>query len=139
MNALQEDYGSDNFSVLAVPSNQFGMQEPGKRGEILRGIKYVRPGNNFEPAFPVLQKVEVNGEHAHPLFTFLRSRCPSPNPAFHKKDALFYSPQNSDDIRWNFEKFLIDQRGIPVKRYEPSFEPDDIAEDIEHLIVTGGH
>ncbi|CAN7993806.1 unnamed protein product, partial [Ixodes hexagonus] len=111
-------------------------QEPGTGQEILNGVRYVRPGNNFVPNFPMFQKIEVNGEKQHPLYTFLKSRCPSPNPAFHKKDYLFYSPQYSADIRWNFEKFLVDRHGNPVKRYEPSFEPNSIAYDIERLIRT---
>ncbi|KAM7304126.1 hypothetical protein ISCGN_014026 [Ixodes scapularis] len=100
----------------------------------LEGIKYVRPGNNFIPEFPIFQKIEVNGENQHPFYTFLKSHCPSPNPAFNAKERLFYSPQHNNDIRWNFEKILINRRGIPVKRYEPRFMPEDIAGDIERLL-----
>ncbi|CAN7949832.1 unnamed protein product [Ixodes pacificus] len=53
------------------------MQEPGNRQEILNGIRYVRPGGNFRPEFPIFQKIEVNGEKQHPFYTFLKvgSRC----------------------------------------------------------------
>lgn len=109
------------------------MQEPGSKQEILEGVRYVRPGNNFVPNFPLFQKIEVNGETQHPLYAFLKSRCPSPEPSFSKKDLLFYSPQHNNDVRWNFEKFLLDRRGIPVKRYQPAFAPQDMRSDIDQL------
>lgn len=109
------------------------MQEPGSKQEILEGVRYVRPGNNFVPNFPLFQKIDVNGETQHPLYRFLKSRCPSPESSFHPKDSLFYSPQHSNDVRWNFEKFLLDRRGVPVKRYGPSFEPPGLYDDIDSL------
>ncbi|KAL3205205.1 hypothetical protein MRX96_011109 [Rhipicephalus microplus] len=95
-------------------------QEPGGSGEeILAGIRYVRPGNDYVPNFRLVQKLDVNGETQHPLFEFLKSRCPSPVSKFRSKDNLFYSPQDSADIRWNFEKFLVGRDGTPLRRYEP--------------------
>ncbi|EEC12074.1 glutathione peroxidase, putative [Ixodes scapularis] len=119
--------------MLRDATSPLRRQEPGTRQEILNGIKYVRPGNNYVPNFPMFQKIEVNGENQHPLYTFLKGRCTSPNPVFSPKDKLFYSPQNNNDIRWNFEKFLVDRRGVPVKRYEPRYSPDEVARDIEVL------
>lgn len=72
MNAPIMKYGVSNFQIIAFPCNQFGGQEPGHNDELLPGLKYVRPGNCFEPMFPVMAKVDVNGENEHPLFTFLK-------------------------------------------------------------------
>lgn len=97
----------------------------------------MRPGGNFVPAFPLVQKLEVNGETQHPFFAFLKGRCPSPVTSFRSKDRLFYSPQDNNDIRWNFEKFLVDREGTPVRRYEPGFKPLDMADDIDSLTLRG--
>ena len=60
------------FSVLEFPCNQFGYQEPGTNQEILNGLKYVRPGNGFQPNFPFFEKVEVNGDKEDRIYTFLK-------------------------------------------------------------------
>ncbi|KAL1414748.1 hypothetical protein MTO96_007219 [Rhipicephalus appendiculatus] len=127
-----------NFTIIGFPCNQFGKQEPGGTGEeILNGIRYVRPGNNYVPNFRLVQKLDVNGETQHPLFTFLKSRCPSPVSTFSAKDSLFYSPQDNADLRWNFEKFLISRDGTPLRRYNPHFLPSDMADDIDALTREG--
>ncbi|XP_072144688.1 glutathione peroxidase-like [Dermacentor andersoni] len=118
-------------------------EEPGKNSEILNGIRYVRPGNNFTPNFPLMEKVAVNGITEHPLFTFLKpsigdvfgSRCPSPVSGFQPKEMLFYAPQDSSDIRWNFEKFLIGRNGTPLRQYESDFLPLSMALDIAEVIA----
>ena len=75
LNAPIDEY-SPHFQVLAFPCNQFGRQEPGENSEILRGIRYVRPGRDFKPNFPIFAKTEVNGQNEHPLYTFLKvQRC----------------------------------------------------------------
>lgn len=61
------------FSVLAFPCNQFMYQEPGANSkEILNGLKCVRPGNGFQPNFPLFQKIKVNGKNEDPIYTFLK-------------------------------------------------------------------
>jgi glutathione peroxidase len=133
MNALQESY--KGFVLLAFPCNQFGLQEPGANGsEIMNALKYIRPGGGFEPNFPMFEKIEVNGENEHPLYTYLKTFCPSPMKVFAPPHRVFYKPQFSSDIRWNFEKFLIDKRGKPVTRYTEMFHPDEIRQDIQHLL-----
>lgn len=113
------------------------MQEPGGDGEeIWNGIKYVRPGNGFTPNFPIFKKIDVNGEKEHPLYIYLKKFCPPTRDAFAPQEKLFYTPLNSRDIRWNFEKFLINRHGKPVTRYDPSMQPQVIARDIEHLLTT---
>lgn len=103
----------------------------------MNGIRYVRPGNDFQPNFPLFQKMDVNGDTEHPLYVLLKGRCPSPVSKFHARDRLFYTPQDNKDIRWNFEKILIGRDGTPLRRYEPSFLPANITADIEALINTG--
>ncbi|XP_046392245.1 glutathione peroxidase-like [Ischnura elegans] len=132
VNALIENY--PGIAVLGIPSNQFGMQEPGSNAsEILNGIKHVRPGKGFEPNFPLTAKTEVNGAHEHPLYTYLKSQCPPTRESFSDPDRLFYKPMKNSDVRWNWEKFLIDKNGIPRVRYDPSTEPHMIQHDIIQL------
>lgn len=120
---------------MGVPCNQFGLQEPGNNGtEILHCLKYVRPGDGFEPNFELTEKIEVNGENEHPMFTYMRSLCPSPVDSFADVKRLFYSPLRNDDTRWNFEKILLDREGQPVARFSETYMPEDIASDIEILL-----
>lgn len=97
----------------------------------------MRPGHGFVPHFPLVSKLDVNGDTQHPFFAFLKSQCPSPATAFRPKEKLFYSPQDSDDIRWNFEKILVARNGTPLRRYEPDFAPNAIQDDIDVLTSEG--
>lgn len=112
---LQKKYGSDTFSVLAFPCNQFGGQEPGTNEEIVEFCSL-----NYSNTFPVFSKVDVNGNEAHPLFEFL---------AQEKKGLL-----GSEKIKWNFTKFLINKNGEPVARYAPSTTPEKIESDIAKIL-----
>jgi|TARA_B100000768_G_C11133377_1_gene312787 glutathione peroxidase len=112
---LQKKYGSDTFSVLAFPCNQFGGQEPGTNEEIVEFCSL-----NYSNTFPVFSKVDVNGDEAHPLFEFL---------AKEKKGLL-----GSEKIKWNFTKFLINKNGEPVARYAPSTTPEKIESDIAKIL-----
>ncbi|KAK8738685.1 hypothetical protein OTU49_004008 [Cherax quadricarinatus] len=133
MNVLQESF--NNFDVLAFPCNQFGQQEPGANGEeINNGITHVRPGKGFEPSFTMFKKIEVNGNKEHPLYTYLKTYCPSTRQNFADTNRLFYSPLRNSDVRWNWEKFLISKSGKPFIRYDPSTKPQDIRNDILFLL-----
>ncbi|KAL7985941.1 hypothetical protein Chor_011107 [Crotalus horridus] len=135
---LQRRFGSQGLTVLAFPSNQFGHQENATNDEILNSLKYVRPGNGYEPNFPVFEKCEVNGENAHPLFKLLKESLPTPHddPVSLMTDPKFiiWSPVCRSDIAWNFEKFLIGRDGVPFKRYSRKFETIKIKDDIEKLL-----
>lgn len=134
LNALQSKY-SNGLVILAFPCNQFGLQEPGSNAsEILNGVEYVRPGNGFKPNFQMFKKIDVNGDKEHPLFTYLKLHCPATRDGFSGKHLLFYEPFKNWDVRWNWEKFLIDRSGRPVMRYDASTEPSAISNDIENLI-----
>ena len=109
---LQKRYAAQGFAVLGFPCNQFGAQEPAREKEIAEFCT-----TTFGVTFPMFAKVDVNGAAAHPLFTYLKSAASDKEP-----------------IKWNFTKFLVDQRGGVVKRYAPNIEPAAIAPDIEALL-----
>uniref|UniRef100_A0A673JP35 Glutathione peroxidase n=1 Tax=Sinocyclocheilus rhinocerous TaxID=307959 RepID=A0A673JP35_9TELE len=115
LNALQQELRDVGFNILGFPCNQFGMQEPGKNNEILSALKYVRPGNGFVPNFQLFEKVDVNGVNEHALFTFLKLYIDQMffgNPT----NRLFWEPLKINDIKWNFEKFLVGPDGRPSKQ-----------------------
>ncbi|MEV8316424.1 glutathione peroxidase [Streptomyces sp. NPDC059900] len=102
---LHEQYAERGFSVLGVPCNQFMGQEPGTSQEIAEFCSAT-----YGVTFPMTEKVDVNGEHRHPLYARLVG---TPDAEGH-----------TGDIRWNFEKILIDGSGSPVARFSPQTEPD---------------
>jgi len=79
-------------------------------------------------------KTEVNGENANPIYKFLTSRCPSVSGEFWAKHYLRYDPIHNNDIRWNFEKILVDGAGQPVARYEPELNPIELVPHIDELL-----
>jgi len=137
MNQLSEKY-SDKLVILAFPTNQFGHQENSSGQEILNALKYVRPGNGFEPKAIMFDKIEVNGENEHPLFKWLKKSLPAPsdNTEDLMADPKFFiwKPVKRTDISWNFEKFLISPDGAPVKRYSRNFLTSDIDGDIKSIV-----
>jgi glutathione peroxidase len=102
---LHKTYSDRGFSVLGVPCNQFGGQEPGTADEIQEFCS-----TTYGVTFPMTEKVDVNGPDRHPLFEALVA----------KPDAEGYS----GDIRWNFEKFLIGPDGEVRARFGPGTVPD---------------
>ena len=112
---LFQQYREQGFEVLAFPCNQFGGQEPGNPSEIAEFCKV-----NFGLTFPLMEKVDVNGDDASPLFDWMKAEKPG--------------LMGSKTIKWNFTKFLIDREGNVVKRYAPTDAPKSIAKDIEKLL-----
>ena len=115
---LEELYAAhkdDGFVVLGFPCNQFGGQEPGSEEEIGEFCQL-----NYGVTFPMFEKVDVNGDDAHPLFTWLKK----------EKSGLL-----GGKIKWNFTKFLIGRDGQVIKRYAPTVSPSSIAPDIEAALV----
>jgi len=102
---LQERYAARGFTVLGVPCNQFGGQEPGTAEEIAEFCSAT-----YGVSFPLTEKVEVNGDNRHPLYAHLADA----------PDADGYT----GDIRWNFEKFLVTPDGTVV-RFGPRVQPED--------------
>ena len=117
---LQERYGSGDFSVVGVPCNQFGAQEPGSSEEIATFCS-----TNYNVSFPLTEKVEVNGDGRHPLYQELTQ--------------VTDAEGHSGDIRGNFEKFLLDSDGRAVARFSPLVEPeaDEITSAIEKHLPAG--
>jgi glutathione peroxidase len=103
---LHETYAERGFTVVGVPCNQFGGQEPGSPEEIAQFCS-----TSYGVTFPLTEKIEVNGDGRHPLYDALV--------------PLTDEQGRSGDIAWNFEKFLIDADGEVVARFNPSVEPDD--------------
>lgn len=147
MNALTETFG-DSLVVLAFPCNQFGHQTNESDQELLSTLKHVRPGGGYEPKFPVFSKLAVNGQDEDALFTYLKAALPVPADdkgglgadhisANAHGQPFLWTPIRRTDITWNFEKFLINQDGVPVKRYSPKFATQDCAADIKALLEKG--
>lgn len=79
--------------------------------------------------------MDVNGHNEHPLYTYLKSYCPPVDEIFRTAGpGIYYSPYKNGDVRWNFEKFLINRRGRPVLRYHTDYHPDLIRQDIIDLL-----
>jgi len=137
MNQLCEKF-QDKLAVLAFPSNQFGHQENNSNEELLDILRHIRPGNNFRPLMDIFQKINVNGRNEDPLFTFLKETLPIPHDnqdhLMDNPSSIIWRPVKRSDISWNFEKFLVDPDGLPVKRYSKSFLTADIENDIEELL-----
>ncbi|TLD44984.1 MAG: Hydroperoxy fatty acid reductase gpx1 [Accumulibacter sp.] len=115
LEALYEHYRERGLVVLGFPCNQFGAQEPGDAEEIASFCQ-----KNYGVSFPMFARIEVNGDHAHPLYQYLKQAAP----------GLL----GSEAIKWNFTKFLVDRAGEVVQRYAPATAPDSIARDIEELL-----
>jgi glutathione peroxidase len=105
LEALHEEYAGRGFTVIGVPCNQFGGQEPGTSEEIAEFCSAT-----YGVTFPMTGKVEVNGPDAHPVYQRLTA-VPDASGA-------------AGDIQWNFEKFVIDGSGQVVGRFRPRTEPD---------------
>ena len=112
---LYQQFKDQGFEVLGFPCNRFGAQEPGNADEIAEFCKV-----NFGVTFPLMAKVDVNGDDASPLFDWMKSEA---------KGLM-----GSTSIKWNFTKFLIDREGNVVKRYGPQDTPASIAKDIAKLL-----
>lgn len=134
LNALKDKYAGQDFDILGVPSNNFGLQEPGANDELLNGIKYVRPGGGYVPNFNLTVKTDVNGLDEHELFTHLKDHCPGHSKTIAATSGMYWSPVSRDDLTWNFEKFLIDRQGFVHSRYAPSVEPARLEPIINELL-----
>ena len=115
LQALYEEEKENGLTILGFPCNQFGGQEPGSSNDIEQFCEL-----NYGVSFPMFAKVDVKGEHAHPLFTYLTEQAP----------GLL----GSKGIKWNFTKFLVNRQGEVVKRYAPQTAPKDIQKDIKGLL-----
>lgn len=112
---LHRDYAARGLTVIGFPCNQFGAQEPGDSEAIA-----VFCDTHYGVSFPLSEKVEVNGDGAHPLFGYLKHSAP----------GLL----GTTAIKWNFTKFLVDRDGRVVGRYAPTDAPETLRSAIERLL-----
>lgn len=103
LQALHEKYADKGLVVIGVPCNQFGGQEPGSETEIKKFCS-----TKYKVTFPMMSKVEVNGDGEDKLYTYLKSNS-----------------EKKDKIGWNFEKFIVGKDGKVVGRISPRTAPDD--------------
>ena len=100
LQAEYEKYKDQGFVILGFPCNQFGSQEPGTEEDIQKFCS-----SKYNVTFPMFSKIDVNGTGTSPVYVALKAKFPG-------------------DIKWNFEKFLINKKGEVVKRFAPTVKPD---------------
>ena len=115
LEALYQKYRDRGLAVLGFPCNQFGAQEPGSAEEIGSFCQ-----KNYGVTFPMFEKVDVNGDQAHPLYRWLKQSAPG--------------VLGTEGIKWNFTKFLVDRTGRVKARYASVTKPEELAKDIEPLL-----
>ena len=114
---LHKTYGERGLVVLGFPCNQFGSQDPGSNDEIASFCQL-----NFGVTFPMMEKIDVNGAQAHPLYQWLVREAPG--------------ILGTQAIKWNFTKFLVGKDGQVRKRYAPTDTPKSLAGDIEAALAA---
>lgn len=115
LEGLYDDLKERGLEILGFPCNQFGKQEPGGAEEIGAFCQ-----KNYGVSFTMFDKIDVNGDNAHPLYLFLKKEAPG--------------VLGSKGIKWNFTKFLVNKDGKVVKRYAPTDKPESIRKDVESLL-----
>ena len=117
LEALHKSYGARGLAVLGFPCNQFGAQDPGSDSEIASFCSL-----NYGVSFPMMSKIDVNGDGAAPLYQWLKSEAPG--------------ILGSKAIKWNFTKFLVGKDGTVIKRYAPQDKPEGLKADIEAALAA---
>ena len=134
LEALYEQYKDKGLVIVGFPCDQFGHQEPGTNEEIVEFCRL-----NYGVTFPLMEKIEVNGDNAHPIYKWLYSE--KPFAGFGDSETAQRMGQmlsrmdpeyeSNPDIKWNFTKFLVDRKGNVVDRFEPMVTPEELATYIE--------
>ncbi|XOV77905.1 MAG: glutathione peroxidase [Aestuariibacter sp.] len=117
LQSVYEKYQEQGFEVLGFPCDQFGHQEPGSDEEIQEFCTL-----NFNVKFPMFKKIDVNGDNADPLYSYLKTEAP----------GLL----GSKSIKWNFTKFLVGRDGNVIERYGSQTKPEKITGDIEKALAS---
>ena len=117
LEALWEKYRDRGLVVVGFPSNEFGGQDPGSNAEIASFCQL-----NFGVTFPMMGKISVKGDGAHPLWKWLTKQAP----------GLL----GSEAVKWNFTKFLVGKDGRVIKRYAPNDAPEALRKDIEAALAA---
>jgi len=114
---LHKSYARRGLAVMGFPCNQFGEQDPGNDSAIAEFCQV-----NYGVSFPLMGKIDMNGPTAHPLYKWLLSEAP----------GLL----GSKAIKWSFTKFLVGKNSQVIKRYAPTDQPADSAEDIKAALAA---
>ena len=114
---LHKSYSDKGLVVLGFPCNQFGAQDSGKNSAIAEFCQL-----NYGVSFPMMEKIEVNGNGAHPLYKWLTKEAPG--------------ILGTQAIKWNFTKFLVGKNGEVIKRYAPTDTPKSMTRDIESALAA---
>ena len=117
LEALYRKFKDQGFEVVAFPCNQFGAQEPGNAEEIATFCKLT-----YDVTFPLMAKVDVNGDDATPLYQWMKGEAPG--------------LMGSKSIKWNFTKFLVGKDGSVIRRYAPQDKPESLKDDIEKALAA---
>ena len=133
LEALYQQYKEQGLVIIGFPCDQFMHQEPGSDEEIAEFCRI-----NHGVTFPLMKKIEVNGENEHPLYTWLKAQAPTETYKGLKAKAthtmlkkLSNSAKKESDILWNFTKFLISRDGTVVKRFAPTTTPEELEKEVQ--------
>ena len=135
LEALYQKYKDQGLVIIGFPCDQFGHQEPGTDEQIEEFCRL-----NHGVTFPLMSKIEVNGDGAHPIYQWLKSQAGfagfnPEHPLTKILDDMFTKADpdyaSKPDIKWNFTKFLISREGNVVCRFEPTTEPQDMEKSLE--------
>ncbi len=137
LEALYRKYKDKGLVIVGFPCDQFGHQEPGSNEEIAEFCRV-----NYGVTFPLMDKVDVNGENAAPIFKWLYSEQPFAGFGDSERGQMMdrmLSNQDPDyasnpDIKWNFTKFLVDRKGRVVARFEPTVTPEQMDQSIAECL-----
>jgi glutathione peroxidase len=134
LESLYRDDRNRGLEILGFPCNQFKGQEPGTDEDIQAFCKAT-----YDVTFPVFRKVDVNGPDADPLYEYLLAEAPGDfgpryGEFFDRISQYRPDANGTDEIKWNFTKFLIGRDGQVIKRYEPPVPPADIKADLENYL-----
>lgn len=134
LEALYKKNRDRGLEILGFPCNQFGDQEPGDDAEIQEFCS-----TNYGVTFPVFGKIEVNGPGADPLYTYLRAEAPgdfgpSAGRLYDHVKATRPEAIGTDEVKWNFTKFLVGRDGKVIRRFESTVTPEQIESEIADLL-----
>ncbi|HEK9103029.1 glutathione peroxidase [Bacillus pfraonensis] len=115
LQGIYEKYKEQGFEILGFPCNQFGGQEPGTEEEITSFCEL-----NYGVSFPMFAKVDVKGDDAHPLYTYMTDQAPG--------------ILGMKAVKWNFTKFLIGRDGKVIDRFAPQTKPEELGKEIEKVL-----
>lgn len=138
LQTMYNEIGNEKFEILDFPCNQFGNQAPGSEEEIATFCS-----SRFGITFPLFSKVNVNGEGALPLFEYLKSQkgfngFDKGHPLTERLDSMFKQANpdyaSTPDIKWNFTKFLVNQDGEVIERFEPTADMELVKNKVNELL-----